>query len=124
MKTKSQTYKDALDAWGRGDMHGVSASCADDVEWYPNRSMRPVKGKAAMLEFMVKFGAGMSSPRYTQTLMVEQGNLLFVEGIESYTKNGRQVSVPYAGVLEFRGDEIVAWRDYFDLKSLEKQLSG
>ena len=124
MKTKSQIYKDSLDAWGRGDVEGMSAPYADDIEWYPNRSMRPVKGKAAMLEFMAKFGAGMSNPLYTQTLMIESGNMLFVEGTESYTKNGRKVSVPYAGVCEFRDDKIVAWRDYFDLKSLEKQLAG
>lgn len=124
MKTKSQIYKDSLDAWSRGDLQGVSASCADDVEWYPNRSMRPVRGKAAMLEFMAKFGAGMSNPHYTQTLMIEQDNTLFVEGTESYSKDGREISVPYAGVLEFRGDKIVSWRDYFDLKSLEKQLAG
>ena len=60
MKTKSQIYKDSLDAWGRGDVQGMSAPYADDIEWYPNRSMRPVKGKTAMLEFMAKFGAGMS----------------------------------------------------------------
>jgi limonene-1,2-epoxide hydrolase len=27
-------------------------------------------------------------------------------------------------VVEFQGDKIIAWRDYFDLKSLEKQLAG
>ena len=124
MKTKSQIYKDSLDAWGRGDVQGMAAPYADDIEWYPNRSMRPIKGKAAMLEFMAKFGAGMSNPQYTQSLMIEKDNMLFVEGVESYTKNGRLVSVPYAGVVEFRGETIVAWRDYFDLKSLEKQLAG
>ena len=124
MKTKSQIYKDSLDAWGRGDVQGMAAPYADDIEWYPNRSMRPIKGKAAMLEFMAKFGAGMSNPQYTQSLMIEKDNMLFVEGVESYTKTGRLVSVPYAGVVEFRGETIVAWRDYFDLKSLEKQLAG
>ena len=124
MKTMSQTYKDSLDAWGRGDVEGMFEPYAEDVVWYPNRSMRPVHGKPAMREFIKKFGAGMSNPLYTQTLMIESGNMLFVEGTESYTKNGRQVSVPYAGVVEFRDGKIVAWRDYFDLKSLEKQLAG
>jgi len=124
MKTKSQIYKDSLDAWGRGDVEGMAAPYHEDIVWYPNRSMRPVKGKAAMLDFMAKFGAGMSNPHYDQTLMLEKDNMLFVEGTENYTKNGRQISIPYAGVVEFQGDKIIAWRDYFDLKSLEKQLAG
>ena len=73
---------------------------------------------------MQKFGAGMTDMFYEQTLMIEQGNMLFVEGTENYTKKGKKISVPYAGVVEFRGDKIVAWRDYFDLKSLEAQLAA
>ena len=124
MGKMSQIYKDSLDAWGRGDVEGMSAPYADDIVWYPNRSMRPVQGKAAMLGFMQKFGAGMTDMFYEQTLMIEQGNMLFVEGTENYTKKGKKISVPYAGVVEFRGDKIVAWRDYFDLKSLEAQLAA
>lgn len=124
MKTMSQIYKDSLNAWIRGDVEGMAAPYADDIVWYPNRSMRPVHGKAAMLGFMQKFGSGMSDVSYEQTLMIEKDNMLFVEGTESYTKKGKKISVPYAGVVEFRGDKIVAWRDYFDLKSLEAQLAA
>lgn len=124
MKTMSEIYKDSLAAWGRGDVEGMSAAYADDIVWYPNRSMRPVRGKANMLAFMEKFGKGMTDMVYEQTLMIESGNTLFVEGTESYTKNGKKISVPYAGVTEFRDGKIIAWRDYFDLKSLEAQLAG
>lgn len=124
MKTMSQIYKDSLDAWGRGDAEGMAAPYAEDIVWYPNRSMRPVHGKAAMLGFMQKFGSGMTDMFYEQTLMIEKDNMLFVEGTENYTKMGKKITVPYAGVVEFRGDKIVAWRDYFDLKSLEAQLAA
>ena len=30
----------------------------------------------------------------------------------------------HAVPVEFEGDKFIAWRDYFDLKSLEKQLAG
>lgn len=124
MKTKSQIYKDSLDAWCRGDVQAMSEPYAEDIVWYPNRSMRPIHGKAAMLGFMEKFGGGMTDMRYEQTLMIEKDNMLFVEGSENYTKKGKAISIPYAGVLEFRGDQIVAWRDYFDMKSLEAQLAA
>jgi len=121
----SDTYKQSLAAWVRGDAQGMAAPYADDIVWYPNRSMRAVHGKAAMLAFMEKFGKGMSEVFYEQTTMIESGNVLFIEGTENYTKNGRKVSVPYAGVVEFNAErKITAWRDYFDLKSLEAQLAG
>ncbi|MGD9942112.1 MAG: nuclear transport factor 2 family protein [Burkholderiaceae bacterium] len=124
MRTLSQLYKDFLDAWSRGDIEAMSAYYHDDIVSYPNRSMRPLVGKAAVLEFLGKFGKGMSAPSFEQTLMMENGDTLFVEGTESYVKNGRHICIPYAGVVEFRDGKIIAKRDYFDLKSLEKQLAG
>jgi len=122
MKTKSQIYRDALAAWSRGDIQAMLDNYHQDVVWYPNRALRAVQGKTAIVAFMAKFGQGMSELNYEQSLLIEQGNMLFVEGTERYVKNGRAVSVPYAGVVEFQGNKIIAMRDYFDLQSLEKQL--
>lgn len=123
-KSLSQIYKDFLDAWARGDVAEMSTYYHDDIVSYPNRSMRPLNGKAAVLEFLAKFGKGMEEPVFEQTLMMESGSTLFVEGTESYQKNGRNISIPYAGIVEFKDGKIIAKRDYFDLKSLEKQLNG
>lgn len=123
MGAMSDAYTKSLQAWARGDVEGMFADYAEDVVWYPNRSMRPIHGKAAMREFMAKFAKGMSDISYEQTHMVESGNILFVEGTENYTKNGRKISVPYAGVVEFKDGKFVAWRDYFDLKHLEAELT-
>jgi limonene-1,2-epoxide hydrolase len=124
MGVMSDNYRAHLDAWRRGDVETALSYIDDDILWYPNRSMRPVRGKGPMREFLAKFAAGMSDIFYEQSLMIEQGNLLFVEGTENYTKNGRKISVPYAGVVEWRNGRAVSWRDYFDLKSLERQLAG
>lgn len=124
MTTKSQIYRDALTAWSRGDTQAMLDHYHQDAVWYPNRALRPVQGKTAIAEFMGKFGQGMSELQYEPSLLIEQGDRLFVEGTERYVKNGRQVTVHYAGVIEFQGDQIIAMRDYFDLKSLEKQLTA
>ena len=34
------------------------------------------------------------------------------------------IATPYAGVLEFRGDKISAWRDYVDVSVMEAQRAG
>ena len=124
MGAMSDDYRAHLAAWKRGDVEAALSYIDDNIIWYPNRSMRPVNGKDAMRAFLAKFAAGMSEKRYEQINMIEQGNMLFIEGSENYVKNGKQVTVPYAGIVEWRDGKAVNWRDYFDLKSLEKQLAG
>ena len=66
----------------------------------------------------------MENISFTQSLMIEHGDILFIEGIESYTKGGKTVTTHYAGVVEWHDGKAVNWRDYFDLKTLDAQLAG
>jgi len=124
MGKMTDDYRAHLAAWQKGDMEKALSYIDDNIEWYPNRSMRVVNGKAKMREFLVKFAGGMSEIFYEQSLMIEQGNLLIVEGTENYTKAGKKIIMPYAGIVEWKDGKAVMWRDYFDLKSLEKQLAA
>jgi len=55
----------------------------------------------------------------------EAGDRLFLEGVDDYTTaDGKRVATPYAGVLDFRSDLIVGWRDYVDLGVAAEQKSG
>lgn len=123
MGTLADLYRAHLAAWQARDVETALSYIDDDIVWYPNRSMEPIRGKAAMRAFLVKWGQGMTDIRYEQSNMLESGNLLFVEGRESYVKRGKRVSVPYAGVVLWRDGRAVEWRDYFDLKQLEAQLA-
>ncbi len=120
----SELYLAHLTAWKNNDTETALTYMADDIVWYPNRAMRPVVGKEAVRAFMAKFGKGMTDKAFSQSLMIEQGDILFVEGVESYTKGGRRIDTQYAGIVEWRNGKAVAWRDYFDLKTLEAQLTG
>lgn len=124
MGQMTDNYRAHLDAWTKGDIDKAFSYIDDNIVWYPNRSMRPIEGKAAMRAFIEKWGKGMSDIAYKQDLLIEQGNFLFVEGSEAYTKNGKRVETHYAGVVEWKNGKAVAWRDYFDLKTLEKQLAA
>ena len=45
----------------------------------------------------------------------ESQDRLFMEGVDEFwLTGGEHVAIPYAGVLEFRGLKIHAWREYFD----------
>jgi limonene-1,2-epoxide hydrolase len=120
----ADNYRAHLAAWQARDLELALSYIDDDIVWYPNRSMEPIRGKAAMRAFLEKWGRGMSDIHYEQSHVVESGDLLFVEGRESYVKKGRRITVPYAGVVVWRDGKAVEWRDYFDLKQLEAQLAG
>ena len=124
MASLSELYRAHLAAWAAGDFETALSYMADDIVWYPNRAMRPIAGKEAVRVFLGKFGRGMENIEFTQSLMIEHGDTLFVEGAESYTKGGKRVTTHYAGVVEWRDGKAVNWRDYFDLKTLDAQLAG
>ena len=46
-----------------------------------------------------------------------------LEGEEQYSKNGREVRVPYMAIFCFENGKIREWRDYFDLETVMKQLA-
>ena len=112
-----------FECWINGDIAGSMARCTDDVVW-DNKPLKPLKGKPAIEAFLTKFAKGMSDIRYDIHYAMEQGDRLMLEGTENYTKNERRISVPYMASFEFRDNRICAWRDYFDLASVERQLAA
>ena len=56
---------------------------------------------------------------------VHEGNFVFNSRVDTLTmKNGKKVELPVAGMFEIdSAGKIKVWRDYFDLKGFEKQLS-
>lgn len=111
-----------LKCWAAGDIPGALELCTDDVIW-DNVPMKPIEGKAAVESFLIKFARGMSNPHYDIKHVMEEGDVLLLEGVENYTKNGRKVSVPYMASFEFKDGKIRLWRDYFDLATVERQLA-
>ena len=111
-----------FDKWSRGDIEAALALCTDDVIW-DNVPMKTIAGKSAVHGFLAKFAKGMSDIHYELRGVMEDGDRLMLEGVENYTKNGRKVSVPYMASFDFRDGRISAWRDYFDLATVERQLA-
>jgi limonene-1,2-epoxide hydrolase len=108
-------------AWIRDDIEAVLALCTDDLVAV-NVPIGPVRGKAAVREFLQKFGRGMQHKRYTVEQILESGDSAMVEGVEHYVKDGKSVSLPYMTRFRFRDGKIAEWRDYFDLQTVLRQL--
>ena len=108
-------------AWANNDIDGSLALCTEDLVW-DAVPLKPFEGKEKVRSFLEKFAVGMSDQRYDIKNTLEDGDLLMIEGVENYKKNGHQVSIPYMAIFRFQGDKISEMRDYFDLKTVEQQL--
>jgi limonene-1,2-epoxide hydrolase len=64
----------------------------------------------------------MSAKRYEVERIVVSGDVALVEGVEHYLKDGKAVRLPYMSTFEFAGGQIRAWRDYFDVQTVLRQL--
>jgi len=115
-----------IQAWQAKDIDGVLAFMDDEIVWhYAAPALPPVRGKAAARKLLGRFQADMHGIQWRIFAHSETGDRLFIEGVDDYrTADGHRVAVPYAGVLEFRRDLIVGWRDYVDLAVIDQQKAG
>jgi len=113
-------------AWQAKDIDRVLSFMDDDIVWhYAVAAMPPVRGKATAAKLLKRFQADMHGVQWRIFAYAESGDRLFVEGVDDYTTaDGKRIAAPYAGVLEFRGDRIVGWRDYVDVGVIEQQKRG
>lgn len=115
-----------IQAWQAKDIDRVLAFMDDEIVWhYAAPAMPAVRGKAAARKLLQRFQADMHGIQWRIFAHAETGDRLFIEGVDDYrTTDGHRVAAPYAGVLEFRGDLIVGWRDYVDLGVIDQQKAG
>lgn len=123
MQSHYDVLLSVIDAWKGGNIDAVTAHMTDDVAWhYAVAIAPPVIGKAAVHRAMTKIRAGQTPRSWRILSHAETTDRLFVEGIDEHGgADGKQVAIAYAGVLDFRGDLICGWRDYFDIGAVDAQ---
>jgi limonene-1,2-epoxide hydrolase len=123
-------FRAVIDLWQKKDAQGVLARMTDDIVWHMAATSKPpLVGKAAAAKFLAGFGANIAdtpgSIRWRIIHHAETADRLFVEGVDEYDDiNGRTITAPYMGVIEFRGDKISGWRDYVDYGTIDAQRRG
>jgi len=120
--SRFQQFMAVVSAWNRRDIDGALAGMDDDIIWHVAAgSLPPLKGKAAARDFLNQFSSEIAESRWRIFHHAENGDRLFVEGVDDHTnREGLEIAPPYCGVIEFRGDLIIGWRDYFDMKLMER----
>src|SRR3954451_528058 len=112
-----------VNAWSCRDPAPLAPFFADDAV-YCNGPLPAVHGRAAIVENIGEFMrmGGEVTVDIVHTVVGEA--LVMVERVDHFTKDGKTISLPMAGVFELRDGVITAWRDYFDLAQFTSQLEG
>lgn len=122
-----QKFLDLVADWKRGDLDAVAARLSPDVVWHFSAATKPPAiGREASVAFLKAYGAVSSNSRLRVFTYAETADRLFYEAAEDFdAPDGRQVLVPYAGIVDFGPDGLItAWRDYFDRALIDGQVAG
>lgn len=124
--THIDTLLGLIRAWRRKDIDGVLALMHDEVVWhYAAVIAPPLKGKAKARKLLESMALQVRDVTWRIFDHAETDDRLFVEGVDEYvSKEGRLVSAPYAGVVEFRDGLIIGLREYFDIGAVNALKAG
>jgi len=126
MTPRIEILRAIIQAWKAKDVEAVLSHMDEEIVWhFAVAAEPPLRGKAQARKFLQRFGAGMNDIRWRVFSYLESGDRLFVEGVDEFrTDDGHTVMAPYAGVLDFRGDLVLGWRDYVDVGVMAAQRGG
>ena len=114
--------RDFCAAVAKLDIPALGEFFADDA-LYHNIPIDPVRGRAEIVETLRQFIDTDGEAEFEILTLAVDGNRVFTERVDRLAVQGKRVELPVAGVFEIDGDgKISAWRDYFDLASLIKQI--
>jgi len=112
-----------IDAMNRMDIDAAVGMLAKDVV-YHNIPMEPINGRDAARAFLGGM-EGITSMEWEVFNTAENGDTVLNEREDRfYAGDKKALSVRVMGVFKVVGDEIVEWRDYFDMAELQVQQAG
>lgn len=120
------TLKEFFEAWSRLNVDRIVDFFTDDAVFH-NIPLEPATGKDSIRETINGLFSGLlkgvTQLKIEILCTVSSGGIVFDERVDSFELNGKWVSLPVVGVFEIApSGKIRAWRDYFDLEMLMKQI--
>ena len=90
---------------------------------YTNIPMGSVEGPDAVRGLLEPFFASTLENKWVISHVAVNGPTVFIERLDRHHYPGGWAELPVVGVLEVHDGLITAWRDYFDLATLEQNLA-
>ena len=111
-------------AWEARDVDGILEMMTPDAR-YLNVGLPEAVGHDAIRAFIAPFLAGASRVAWAVRHIAETAEgAVMTERVDVFELSDRHLEIAVMGVFEFRGDQICAWRDYFDLPAFQRQMGG
>ncbi len=117
MSQNLDTLKALMAASKRKDHEAFLALWVDeDLSYYWSMHQKPITTKEKLRKFLRNYESSFDQQDWTITHCLEQGDLMFCEGVEMlYDRvNQKLIRNPFMQAVEFRAGKVAAMRDYYD----------
>ena len=121
-----QIVKDGFAAYGRGDMQGLLALFADDIEWIVPGEGWPLagtyRGHAGVADFFQKISAMLEMSLFEPREFVAQGDRVLVVGFERgrVKATNRTFEGHWVWAFTVRNGKVTNVREYIDTLALAR----
>ena len=110
--------------YAAGDRAAVLDHYANDAVWHVVWWREPLVGRDAIRAALETQFDGMANYRSETRTMLSKDAAVFVEGIDTFTRSGKEVILHWSVVLEINAEgKIAQQRDYWDHQELQAQLT-
>jgi ketosteroid isomerase-like protein len=108
----------------RGELASARDCFGPDFVYHLRAYQRTVHGADAFIELLSGYYRQAQNFRSDVLRLVASGDSVAIEGHESYELDGKAVSYAFASWVRLSGGRIVEWADYFDSRTVAKQLKA
>jgi limonene-1,2-epoxide hydrolase len=115
--------EDFVDAFNHKDVDRIMTFFTDDAV-YHNLPMEPVRGAAAVRKAIEAYVPTSTSIDWEILHISQAGETVLTERVDRFVIGGKSIALPVMGAFDLDQGKIKAWRDYFDLATWTRQMSG
>ena len=123
MPANEDIVREFIRTWSTLDPDRIVAFFADDGV-YHNMPMAPVSGRAQLRGFIAGFVKNWTVTDWEIVNLVSAGPIVIAERMDRTKVGEKNVDLPCCGVFELEGGKIKVWRDYFDMATYTRALTG
>jgi limonene-1,2-epoxide hydrolase len=121
--TPLETVRAFLAAAERKDFEAALKFVTPGCE-YTNLPMGTVRGPQGIRQTLEPFFAPIEVNEFRVLRVAADGPIVFVERLDRHCAAHGWWELPVTGVFEVHDGRITVWREYFDVQTMEKGMSG
>lgn len=106
------------------DVDAVASCFTEDASYAYAVPLPALQGRAAIAGMFKGLVAEFDQIRWDVVASCVEGDRVWLERVDRFWVDGREVAIECAGVVELDGDHIRAVRDYVDLQTWMQRKDG